>query len=46
LETLNKWDSGAFPPITYNSKDHAGTESVILVQVKDGVQTVITDWID
>ena len=46
LETLNKWDSGAFPPITYNSKDHAGTESVILVQVKDGVQTVITDWVD
>ncbi len=46
LETLNKWDSGAHPPITYSSKDHAATESVILVQVKDGVQTVITDWID
>ena len=46
METLNKWDSGAFPPITYNSNDHAGTESVILVQVNDGVQTVITDWVD
>ena len=46
METLNKWDSGAFPPITYNTNDHAGTESVILVQVKDGVQTVITDWLD
>jgi len=46
MEKLKKWDSGAFPPITYNSNDHAGTESVILVQVKDGVQTVITDWID
>lgn len=46
LETLNKWESGAFPPITYSSKDHAATESVILVQVKDGVQTVITDWVD
>ncbi|MBC8322966.1 MAG: ABC transporter substrate-binding protein [Candidatus Marinimicrobia bacterium] len=46
METLKKWDSGAFPPITYNSNDHAGTESVILVQIKDGVQTVITDWID
>jgi len=45
LETLNKWESGAFPPITYNSKDHAGSESVILVQVKEGVQTVITDWV-
>jgi len=46
LETLKKWDSGAFPPITYNSKDHAGNESVILVQVNEGVQTVISDWID
>jgi len=46
LETLKNWDSGAFPPITYNSNDHAGTESVTLVQVKDGVQTVITNWID
>ena len=46
METFKKWDSGAFPPITYNSNDHAGTESVILVQVKDGVQTIITDWID
>ncbi|MFQ6677026.1 MAG: ABC transporter substrate-binding protein [Fidelibacterota bacterium] len=46
METFNKWKSGAFPPITYTSKDHAGTESVILVQVKNGVQTVITDWVD
>ena len=46
LETLKNWDSGGFPPITYNSIDHAGNESVILVQIKDGVQTVITDWID
>ena len=33
LETFNKWDGGAFPPITYSQNDHAGTESVILVQV-------------
>ncbi|MBL7012973.1 MAG: ABC transporter substrate-binding protein [Candidatus Marinimicrobia bacterium] len=46
LETLNNWDGGAFPPITYSQTDHAGTESVILVEVKEGVQTVITDWID
>jgi len=46
METFNKWESGAFPPITYTSKDHAASESVILVQVKDGVQTVITDWVD
>ena len=45
LETLKNWDSGAFPPITYNSNDHAGTESVVLVQVKEGVQTVISDWV-
>ena len=46
LETFNKWDGGAFPPITYSQNDHAGTESVVLVQVKEGKQTVITDWID
>ena len=46
LETFNKWDEGAFPPITYSQNDHAGTESVVLVQVKEGKQTVITDWID
>ncbi len=46
LETFNKWESGAFPPITYTTKDHAGTESVILVQVKNGIQTVVTDWVD
>ncbi|MBT3180208.1 MAG: ABC transporter substrate-binding protein [Candidatus Marinimicrobia bacterium] len=46
LETFKNWDGGAFPPITYNQNDHAGTESVILVQVTDGVQNVISDWIE
>ncbi len=46
LENFKNWDGGAFPPITYSKNDHAGSESVILVQVKDGVQTVISDWIE
>ncbi|MBT3590001.1 MAG: ABC transporter substrate-binding protein [Candidatus Marinimicrobia bacterium] len=46
LETLKDWDGGAYPPITYSQNDHAGTKSVILVQVKEGVQTVITDWVE
>ena len=44
LETLNNWDSGVFPPMTYNRNDHAGVESVILLQLQDGKQVAITDW--
>jgi|TARA_B100000315_G_scaffold20204_1_gene17750 branched-chain amino acid transport system substrate-binding protein len=46
LETLNNWDSGVFPPITYNRKDHAGVESVLLLQLQGGKQVAITDWLD
>lgn len=45
LENLNNWDSGVFPPITYNSNDHAGTDAVVIVQIKNGVQQIISDWI-
>ena len=44
LETLNNWDSGVFPPMTYNRNDHAGVESVILLQLQGGKQVAITDW--
>lgn len=46
LEQLRNWESGIFPPITYGPDDHAGAESVILVQVNEGQQVVISDWID
>ena len=44
LETLNNWDSGVFPLFTYSRNDHAGVESVILLQLQGGKQVAITDW--
>lgn len=44
LETLINWDSGVFPPMTYSRNDHAGIESVILLQLQGGKQVAITDW--
>ena len=44
LETLNNWDSGVFPLFTYSRNDHAGVESVILLQLQSGKQVAITDW--
>lgn len=44
LETLNNWENGVFPLITYSSDDHAGVESVILLQLQGGKQVAITDW--
>jgi ABC-type branched-subunit amino acid transport system substrate-binding protein len=46
LESLKNWDNGAFPPITYSRNDHAGVESVILLQLQGGKQVAITDWLD
>ena len=45
METFNNWDGAGTQPLTYNRNDHAGAESVILVQILDGVQTIITDWL-
>ncbi|MEA1881400.1 MAG: ABC transporter substrate-binding protein [Candidatus Marinimicrobia bacterium] len=45
METFNNWDGAGTQPLTYNRNDHGGAEAVILVQVKDGVQIPITDWI-
>ncbi len=45
METFNNWDGAGTQPLTYNRNDHAGAESVILVQILDGVQTTITDWL-
>ena len=44
LETLHNWDSGVFPPMTFSRNDHAGVESVILLQLQGGKQVAITDW--
>jgi len=46
LETLNKWESGSYPPITFNPNDHAGVEKVMLLQVQDGKQVAITGWLE
>ena len=44
LETLNNWESGVFPPITYSRNDHTGVESLYLLQLQGGKQIAITDW--
>ena len=46
LESLKNWDNGAFPPITYSRNDHAGVESVILLQLQGGKQVAISEWLD
>ncbi|HIB74013.1 MAG TPA: hypothetical protein EYO50_08860 [Candidatus Marinimicrobia bacterium] len=46
LETFKNWDVGSFPPITYNRNDHAGVDKVQLVQMQNGEQVVITDWLE
>ena len=46
LETLKNWDVGSFPPITYGRNDHAGVDKVQLVQMQNGEQVVITDWLE
>ena len=46
LESLKNWESGVFPPMTYNRNDHAGVESVVLLQLRKGKQVAITDWLN
>ncbi len=46
METFNNWNMAGTQPITYSRNDHAGAESVILVQVKDGVQQTISTWLE
>ena len=46
LENLNDWDSGVFPPITYNRNDHSGVEAVMLLQLQGGKQVAISDWLE
>ena len=43
---LKNWESGVFPPITYSRNDHAGVESVMLLQLQGGKQVEISDWLD
>jgi ABC-type branched-subunit amino acid transport system substrate-binding protein len=46
LETLKNWDVGSFPPITFGRNDHAGVDKVQLVQMQNGEQVVISDWLE
>ena len=48
LETLKDWTGphGSFPPITYGRNDHAGVDKVQLIQMQNGEQVVITDWLE
>ena len=46
LENLKNWDSDVFPPITFSRNDHAGVESVMLLQLQGGKQVEISDWLD
>ena len=46
LESIKNWESGVFPTITYSRNDHAGVESVILLQLQGGKQIAITGWLD
>ena len=46
LETFKNWDVGSFPPITFSRNDHAGVDKVQLVQMQNGEQVVITDWLE
>lgn len=46
METFNNWDGAGTQPLTYNRNDHAGSEKVLLVQIQDGKQQLITDWLE
>jgi len=46
LETLNNWESGTYPPITFNKNDHAGVEKIMLLQIQGGKQVAITGWLE
>ena len=46
LESIKNWKSGVFPTMTYSRNDHAGVESVILLQLQSGKQVPITGWLD
>ncbi|MAG20674.1 MAG: hypothetical protein CMF77_00685 [Candidatus Marinimicrobia bacterium] len=47
LESIRNWDAkGVFPPFSYGRNDRAAAESVVLVQIREGKQTPITEWIE
>jgi len=46
LETFKNWDEAGSQPITYNRNDHAGAEKVLLVQIQNGKQIIISDWLE
>jgi hypothetical protein len=47
MEGIKDWDGkGVFPGISYGPSDRAGTESVVLVATRGGIQQIISDWIE
>lgn len=47
MESIKNWDAmGIFPPISYGPRDRAGSESVVLVRVKEGKQEIFSDWME
>ena len=47
MENIKNWNGmGVFPSISYGPRDRAGSESVVLVQAKEGKQKLISEWMD
>ena len=46
LESFNEWKSDTFPPITNSRNDHAWVDKVKVVQMQNGEQVVISDWLE
>lgn len=45
LEGLREVDTGVLAPVSFSAQSHAGADSYVMVQVKNGKPTPITDWL-
>ena len=46
METFKNWDGAGMQPLTYNRNDRSGSNKVSLVQIQNGQQKSISDWLD
>ena len=46
METFTNWDGAGMQPLTYNKNDRSGSNKVSLVQIQNGQQKSISDWLD
>jgi hypothetical protein len=44
-ETMQNWEIGIGPPITYTSESHVGNRGVVMVKVVNGEFKPQTDWL-